>query len=316
MIQDLKSLFDFILRHEYTYVFGNLGRRPHVVYKFLLEHLPGLNVAVSSPYYSFPSSGDQRIRTVDYSSSLKCDLLLFVEPVPYSRVMDKPEGVGRMVVFASHLMLPSHGQRPTMVTNFDCFSVVDLIDKTRKLISLQDGSMQTNNVNHIKPPSSYESSLHVQVIDGRNPVSLEPNAYVVVDLTHPPSAFKLYLSFLDAFDVMLRSVECVGRWVIAFPERHGIRQFEQLAQDVIDKLYCVKFEHGNVQSSSGSRNLNLLLSILPFYKSGVVDPQTFDVPTDTFFGIEYTAPETPEELFKAGTKFNLQHWVGSMYRIL
>lgn len=305
MIPTLQDLFAFVLRHEFTFVFGNLGRKPHLIYQFLAEELPGVNVAIVSPFYSFPTSGDHRIRTIEPSSAstVKCDLLIYAEPMPYTRLGDKPEGVGRSVVLCSHLMLQDN-VRPTMVAYFECLSVADTIQKTRRLQTLQDGSVQTNNVNHIKSP------LRVQVIDPSTASLEHPDTFAVIDLTHHTSPIRLYLSFWDAFDVLLRHVECVGRWVIAFPERHGAKVFEQLAQDVIDKLYCLKFEHGNVSSRS-----NHLLSLMPFYKSGVVDPQSFDVATDTFCGLEYTAPDSAEDVFKAGAKFNLEHWVGSVYRL-
>ncbi|GFV91952.1 uncharacterized protein TNCV_2729181 [Trichonephila clavipes] len=72
-MNSIQDLLQFILRHDYVVVFGNLGRYPRV----LLMHSfadSQQNVWPFTPYYLCSSTPDERIRVVKPSKVQPCDL--------------------------------------------------------------------------------------------------------------------------------------------------------------------------------------------------------------------------------------------------
>lgn len=303
----LTDLFQFILRHDQVVVFGNLGRNPKIISEFLASD-PGINVAVLSQFYLFDSTEDNRIRVVNPNQPLDfCDLYIIVEPTPYELV-EKPPKATRMVIFTSHF---AYNTRPETVWTNVCYfhtdtsSISDAVKYTQDLLKSQDHSIQTQNVNLI----SVEATNKL-IISGQpdTPFIETSDTYVIIDLTRFETPFIMYLAFLNAFDFLVANKNSVKRWVMCFNQKTGRKGFDQFTQYCLDKLFCKRIEHGNVTE------IGKILALLPFYKSGSID-RAFTIPKSRFGDVDYISPSTPLETCKAATMFNLDHWVGNIYRI-
>lgn len=300
----LDQLVSFILRRSQTIVFGNVVRHPKALYK-ALEAVPMLQVAIVSKHYLFPTSRDNRIRIVNKTDD-RCDLLILLEPSPY-KLLDKPPTASRMVVFTSHLNFKTNPESVFTYISYFHFesSRVQLVRDIKRLLEIQDASVQTTNASAIET-----GAVNVMNVKGRMDGDvLEVSTYVVIDLSlHQTSSFGMYLAFLDAFEFLLLNVDKVSNWLISFPEKHGRQAFDQFVQETLDNLYCLKFENGNVT------DLKNILALLPFYNSGIID-RKYNIKTFNFAGVEYVAPDTMQDACKAAAMYNLEHWVKSVYRL-
>lgn len=301
----LQDLLQFLLRHDNVVVFGNLGRNPQVVYNMLAAD-PHLHVVIQSQFYVSGSSADNRIRMITNADIPPdpIDLFVVMEPEPY-KLLQKPPQAARWVVFTSHLTFTS---RPETVWTHVCYfhssNLSEMCRNTQRLLQLQGASFQTANVHDVRV-----NAVNTLVVPRQTDATLsEPNTFVIVNLTQYTHPFIMSLAFWDSFDYMLKHVDFIQGWRICFPLKYGRAAFEQFIQTCLDTLFCKKIEHGNVKS------LNQILTLLPYYKSGCVD-RTFNVPKSRFLGAEYIAPVDSIDICKAATMYNLEHWVGNMYRI-
>lgn len=300
-MDSLEDLFRFILRHNHVIVFGNLGRQPQIIFEQLKSD-PQLNVVIQSYFYNVPSTPDNRIRQSKDDDA--CDLMVVLEPFP-NQPLQKPPNAARLVVFTSHLNYST--PRETVWTHVCFFHSPSLslqAIKTQELLKAQDTSVQVKNLNQVQV-----DAINTLVIHGKSELVVNhPNTYVLVDLTRYSHALPMYLAFLDAFDFMLNHKDYVQKWMICFPQQRGRQAFDQFVQYCLDGFHCKTFPHGNVTDKG------TILSLLPFYKSGSID-LNFTIPISKILGVEYISPSTPEDVCKAATKFNLEYWVGNIYRI-
>lgn len=306
-MESIEDLIHIILRNKYTIVFSNLGRYPLILFR-VLEAMPHLQIAVQSPHIKLETHPNLRVikpnATID-----ACHLLVVVEPSPRDTVV-KPTHVLRVVVFTSQLNFHSSSEIIwTHVVYFhDPSNLQDLADNTKRLLSVQDGSFQTHDLEKVFEHLPADS-FHIVVIQGRKHDAIHANGtYVAVDLIHHTSPFEMLLAFWDAFDFMLANADKIKRWCVFFPLKNGRKGFEQCAQNCIDKLLCMKIDHGNV------RTLAKLMALVPFYQSGCID-RKFDVPSSSFGNLEYVAVKSPQEACRAATKYDLEHWVGAVYHV-
>lgn len=306
-MDSLQELTKFLLQNTQTIVFGNLGRHPEVLSKALTS-IPHINIAIISPNNLFtPQTPDNRIRVIQpqYAHTERCDLMIFIEPHPF-KLIDKPVHAARVAVFSSHL---SFQTLPDSIWTYAAYfhtlgTLADLSRRTKHLLNRQDASVQTNNLTLIPV-----DAVHKLIISGHTDGVIDSNdTYVIIDLRECTTAFEMYLAFWNAFDFLVSHYDSVSGWIICFPERNGRNIFNQFTQKCIDALFCKKFEHGNVTK------LNVLLSLIPFYRSGIVD-QTFKVVQSSFGGIKTVSPKTVLDTCKAAANYNLEHWVNSTYRI-
>lgn len=303
-MESADDLVQFIFRNEYTIVFGNLGRYPQQLYN-ALEKVPQLQIAIQSPFIIYPFSSDNRIRVVNPNQPLKqCDLLVVIEPAPQHKVV-KPPNASRIVVFTSHLNFKTCPSTIwTHITYIYASNLQLLARDTKHLLSIQDGSIQTRDVNQVKL-----DTVHNLILRGRtNKPVTQPETYILIDLVNDSSAFEMFLRFWESFDYMLANVKSIKGWAICFPQKNGRRSFEQFAQNCLDTLFCRKMEYGNVKT------LSHLLALVPFYRSGCID-RNFDIPTSLFGDVRYVSVKSPQEACQAATKYDLEHWVGPLYRI-
>lgn len=303
-METLSDLFQFILEREKTLVFGNLSRYPNVLSDFIRSKYDSMEIVIVSRYYTFPTTADDNIRSVAHiqAKNLQCDLLVYCEPYPYETV-EKPPNVSHMVVFTSHLAFPSNRDWAN-VCFFHDGDLSDLMDKTHRLLRLQDGSLQSHSTSKVRIDRT-----HVQFLGPSETFHLKrekEKTYFVINLTSLTSPHSMLLRFWDAFDFMIRHFESVDRWLICFSEKGGKKAYEQFTQETIDKLFCKKFENGN------KTELKSILSFVPFYKSGVVD-RRFDQPIDEFCDLKIIAPKTLTDAFKMVVVHNVEQLVGSVH---
>lgn len=304
-MESLQDLLQFILRNEYSVVFSNLGRYPKILLD-ALEALPQLQISVQSNIILFPAPKeelDHRVRIV--SSSLDpCDLLVVVEPSPQQKVV-KPLQAKRIVVFTSQLNFQFDPATIwTPITYIHASNLQLLVDHTRRLLSIQDDAVQTNDVKNITL-----DVVHKLVVAGRTFDSVPHNdTYVVVDLIRCTSGFEMFMTFLNSFDFMLENIDKIRGWLICYAHKNGRLAFEQFIQNCLDKLFCRNTEYGNVTK------LQHLLAMVPFYQSGCID-RNFNVSTQSFGNVRYVAVKSAIEACQAAMRYDLEHWAGPMYII-
>ncbi|KAG8173821.1 hypothetical protein JTE90_016310 [Oedothorax gibbosus] len=304
-MNNLQDLLQFILRHDGVAVFGNLGRNPQVVYDMLAADSQ-LQVVIRSNYYIAVGSVDNRIRMITSGDIPPdpIDLYVVLEPDPY-KLVEKPRQAARWVVFTSHFTYQSRPETVwTYVSYFHGINVSDMMRNTQHLLKLQENSIQTHNVQNVPV-----NSINKLIVPRQTDDTLSaPDTFVIINLIHFSNPHLMSLAFWDAFDYMLAHKDFVKGWLICFPLKNGRHAFEQFIQNCLDALFCKTFEHGNVTS------MTQILTLIPYYKSGSID-QTFNVPISQFIGAEYIAPQDPIDTCKAATMYNLEHWVGNLYRI-
>ncbi|KAF8796690.1 hypothetical protein HNY73_001036 [Argiope bruennichi] len=216
-MESTSDLFQFILEREKTIVFGNLSRYPEKISELIRSKYNSMEIIVVSRYYTFPTTADDNIRSASHISAknLQCDLLIYCEPYPYEHI-EKPPKVSHMVVFTSHLAFPFDDTwvRVCFIHDND---LSNLMEKTNKLLQLQDGSIQSNNVSKLQI-----DHVRIQSIGSRETFHLQygkEKTYFVIDLTSLNSPHAMLLRFWDAFDFMIRHFDTVERWMICFPEK-------------------------------------------------------------------------------------------------
>ncbi|GFT71245.1 uncharacterized protein NPIL_552051 [Nephila pilipes] len=232
-MNSVQDLLQFILRHDYVVVFGNLGRYPRVLFEALAADNQ-LNVAIQSQYYLCPSTPDERIRVVKPNHVQPCDLFVVLEPTPY-QLLEKPAQATRMVVFTSHF---TYNTRPenvwTFVSFFHTLNVTEMSRHTQELLSRQDHSIQTSSISQV-----HVDAVHTVTLYGRGDGTLiTPDTYVLIDLTKYSSPFHMFLAVWDSFDYMLSNKNFIKGWMICFPQKNGRQAFDQFIQNCLDKLFC------------------------------------------------------------------------------
>lgn len=300
VMETVQDLFRFVLKQEKTIVFGNLGRCPEILFQALAD-IGFLEIVIVLDYYLVPSINTQ-IRILHSNDPIpRCDLLVFMEPKSL-QFIDKHSEASRAVIFTSHFTFQTDPKSNWVYVSY--FNGKNLAASTRTLLEKQDFSLQTRNVSLVQ--SNYVSSV---ILTGQQPVPIAPNTYVIIDLTKfNKDILPMYLAFWNAFDTMIENSSNVSRWVICFPEGNARRSFDIFAQKCIDSLFCRKFEHGNVT------HIQELLSLLPFYKSGIVD-RRFNIRTFHFGNVEMIAPATTEDACKAAIMYDLEPVVKNVFRI-
>lgn len=306
-IDSLQELLSYILRQSQTIVFGDLSRHLGSLFKVIQETLPQLRVVVTSPHpqrYIFPST--ETIRFIDYHSisSDDSDLLILVEPNPKQDVLDKkPLRVSRFLVITSHFNFTvRQGSVFANVSYFHQWKQLGL--DTRRLLKIQDGSVQSASPHSIKV-----DSINVKIVRGSQIVGPdEPPTFVIIHL-NDTKPFNMFLSFLDSFDYMLSHIDTIQRWLICFHEKDGKRSLDQFFQHTIDRLHCIKFDAGN------ATNMTEILTLMPFYASGIVD-EPYESQKQSFGSVEYIASDSVRDVCRAVTKHDLVHFVGPVYVIV
>lgn len=298
-MKNLDDLFDFILEHDKTIVYGNLGRQYTVLFDYLMHQFPTFDIVVFSPYYEFPAT--QNIHTKE-EAIRKCDMLLYIEPAPRTPIRC-PDNVGRTVVFASHMLVNCYEESPVFVSYFHSphHDLAEEIRRTRELNARRDSSIRTERADVMKSQIDFGNvkTLGTPSSDialGRD--ILSEKTYVVVDGTQARSPIALYLQLWDCFDYLKANLSSVERWLICFPER-AMKSHEQLVQTCVDSLFCnKKLKNGNVLE------VHELLSIFPFYASAVIDKESA-VQEHTFCRKRYIAPAFLDEAMKSCIVYNL-----------
>lgn len=315
-MESVQDLMQAILGNQYTVVFSNLGRYPEILFK-AFEAMPHLQVAVQSPRIELEvsphvrvvkSSDDETTTTPPLRDA--CNLLVVLEPSP-NDVVVKPAHVLRVAVFTSQLCFqwcPDEIPWKHVVYFHAPDTLQVLADDTKRLMAVQDASLQTRDLELVFEQIPVDS-FHIVRVEGRKHDALRnDDTYVMVDLRRHTSPFSMLIAFLDAFDFMLANVGNVKRWCLCFPEKNGRRSFDQSVQNCLDRLFCLEIDGGNVTS------LAKVLTLVPFYRSGCFN-RNFDIPTFSFQNLECVAVKTPQEACRAAAKYDMEHWAGPIYHV-
>lgn len=311
-MKETQDLIAFLLRQERTVVFGNLGRRVHVLCKALLQTVPHLEIAVVSPFYPFPALNHRiRVYTSDEDIKGKCELLLYLEPRSHQIIWKHPMAA-RVAVLASHLNFKTDQVAIGSQWVHACFFHFDdgAVERTQRLLKCQDMPLQARHVQQV----DYGSGVNQFILKGyASDIPSTPDLHIVVDLTnYTRDALEMYLKLWDAFDALLERVDFVQRWVVCFPEPNGLRSYQTLTQKCLDRLFCLRIEHGNRTA------LTDILRVVPYYKSGILDhlaPDNQDVVTSTFGGTRIVIPKTHREACRAAARYDLNPLLKNVFQI-
>lgn len=316
MYTDLQELFKYAMTNEQTLIFGNLGRLPNVYVDYIHQNYPHHKVRIVSNCYSVPIPSDF-IRQIKFDQALMemCDLLVIAEPFPYSEIPARFPNAGTTIIFTSHVIFKIRNEQCSFTTYFH-HQNNDLYSRNvKRLLELQDGSMESSNINLAKNRIDFPSVVSVGpskesdiTLGGNNtdPPSLSDSKnYVIVNLSNRYLPIEMYVYFWDVFDYMIRHIDQIERWSICFREKSKF-MYDNITQESINRLFCFKqFEP----------YLKNLLSLLPFYKSGVIDKR-INVKLENFHNLEYVAPLLLHDALKANIMFDLKPFVGSLYRVV
>lgn len=298
----VSDLLHLILHNERTIVFGNLGRYPKVIYEEL-ELIPHIQVRIISHLYPVVTR-DPRIRVLDRNDPIDfCDLLIYIEP-PSLNLIKKHPTTSHVVVFTSHFTFQTYDHDWWMyVCYFHTTSLNDDIEKTAKLLKLQDPSLQTSDPGLIKV--KYQNVT----ITKKGSAAPPSDSYIIIDLTpYKGETLPMFLAFWDHFDYMIQHFNSIKGWVICFSNYQSRRAFDRFTQKCIDILVCRGFTHGNVTE------IQKILSLIPFYKSGIIDKE-FKVPSSTFGRMKIVIPENLEDVCKSSVMYDINHLTKNVYYI-
>ncbi|KMQ82445.1 alpha-n-acetylgalactosaminidase precursor [Lasius niger] len=192
-------------------------------------------------------------------------------------------------------------------TGIDYFHDCD-VDKIRRLQTLKEVSEESKLIESAKNRVGFDTVLSVghdgsdiNLSSSDRPRPLTRKTYVVVNLTQVTSPLACLLYFWDAFDYMIDNIEQVEKWCICFRENGG-RQYVDFINETVDRLFCQRWD-----------NLPDILSKIPYYTSGILTDEPSDVPIQRWIDLEYVAPTSKIEAFKACISHNLKHLGGGIY---
>lgn len=307
----MDDLFKLVSQFSTTIVYGNLGRRPPLVHSFLTQNFSHFNILIVSKYYSFRSGDNVHVVTPEEARSKPCDLLVYIEPPPYTNVTVKPRQAARLLILTSHLVLtlPKPNDSWTLVTYFHETNP----EHVQKLLTLQDASWESSRIDAVKlqidffPVVSLGPTASDLTLGNVMTPPLPVKSYILINLTQTFSPMAMMLHFWDAFDYMAEQEDKIQGWLICFPEK-GVQPFLSFTQECIDQLFCKPLE----------TPLAELLALVPFYKSGItVDgaAASSQETRDRFCDLEYVAPDSIERLLTMLSKENLDHLAGNVYLI-
>lgn len=318
-MNSIKNVFNFINKNERTIVYGNLGRKYHMIYDYIIKELPTFEVIVESKYYKLFSKDHIHVSS---HSIEKCDLYIFIEPEPETLIIH-PELASKVVIFTSHLLLKFLNNSFWAFATYFHFnkSKETEINATKRLLELQQPSRYLNKLEKIfKYKLDFDEVKTVSVNTGdtasMNDIVLIPGnalpvlnrkTVVIADITQVTTSGGMYVYLLDIIDFMKENIEMIEYWFICFPN-HNIEKFDHIVNKNLDKLFCMNFKYSNV-------SLPNLILIYPFNKVGTIN-RCKPCVKKKFCQLTYIAPENDTEAFNASTLFNLELLVNNLYIIV
>lgn len=317
-MQSISTLFKFILKNERTIVYGNLGRKYHLIYDFLLKELPSFEVIIESNYYKLFSKNHIH---VNVKTSTKCDLYIYLEPEPDYLIIH-PEYASKVVIFTSHLLsrfLNNAYWAPATYFHLN-ESTENNINKTKQLISLQQTSryfdkldnvfkyrLDFDNVKSVSVNTGSSASMNDIVLIPGKPIPLFTEKTVVIaDLTQSKSAGAMHLYTLDIVDFLKDNIEMIEFWFICFPNHHNA-QFNDIVNSNIDTLFCIDFKYNNI-------SLPDIILMYPFFKTGTIN-RFASCETKSFCNLKYIAPTNEIDAYSAATLLNLEPLTQNIYLV-
>ena len=314
----MKQLFQFIMKNERTFVYGNLGRKYHLLYDYILKELPTFEVIMESKYYNLSSK--EHIH-VNVQTSTKCDLYIYIEPMPDELIIH-PEYASKVVVFTSHLLSQfAEDSYWAPATYFHLNNPIEMeVNKTKVLKSLQQSSRYLDHLDKIfKYRLDFHNVKTVSVNTGAsatfNDIILIPgNSYpifstktvVIADLTQVTSPGAMFVYLLDIIDFLKDNVDMLEYWYICFPN-HNISQYNLIVNTNLDWLFCMNFKYSNLSMSN-------IVSLYPFLKIGTIN-RSKPCTKRKFCHLNYVAPANDFDAYSVATLLNLEPLNFNLYLV-
>lgn len=315
-MDSIDEVFKFIMKNERTIVYGNLGRKYYIIYDYIIRNYPTFEIIIDSKYYNLFSKEHIHVNS---QVSTKCDLFIYIEPEPVSLII-QPELASRVVVFTSHLCSKFLNYSYWAFASYIHLnnSIDDEIQKTKKLISLQQPSRYFNKIDKLFKyrldfdeirlvsvnTSANASTNDIVLIPGNIYPSLEKKTVIIADLTHSISAGAIYIYLLDIIDFLKENINMIEYWFICFPVTHNV-EYINVINTTINKLFCRDFKYSNI-------SLPQTILIYPFYKTGTVN-RCEPCETKRFCNLNYVAPMNYCEAYSVAIVHNLEPLTNSIY---
>lgn len=316
-MNSIQDLFQFIMRNERTIVYGNLGRKYHMIYDYIIKELPTFEVIVESKYYNLLSKDHIHVSS---QSVEKCDMYIFIEPEPESLIIH-PELASKVVVFTSHLLSKFLNNSFWAFATYFHFnkSKEEEINATKKLLELQQTSRYLNKLDKVfKHRIDFDNVITVTSNTGMTPSSqdyilvpggsaipiLNRMTVIIADLTQVTTSGGMYVYLLDIIDFIKENINMVEYWFVCFPN-HNYEKFDYIINKNLDKLFCMNFKYSNV-------SLPNLILLYPFNKVGTIN-RCKPCVQKKFCHLNYISPKRDLEAFSASTLLNLEPLVKNLY---
>lgn len=315
-MNSIQNLFQFIMKNERTIVYGNLGRKYHMIYEYIIKELPTFEVIVESKYYKLFSRDHIHVRS---QSVEKCDLYIFIEPEPEMLIIH-PELASKVVIFTSHLLSKFLNNSFWAFATYFHFNTSKEaeINATKRLLELQQTSRYLNKLDKIfKYKLDFDEVITVGVNTGLTPsandvVLIPGNALpilnqmtvIIADLTQVTTSGGMYVYLMDILDFIKENIAKVEYWFVCFPN-HNNEKFNYLIDKNLDKLFCMNFKYSNV-------SLPNLILMYPFNKVGTIN-RCKPCVKKKFCHLTYIVPENETAALGAATLFNLEPLVKNIY---
>lgn len=315
-MKSIENLFQFIMRNERTIVYGNLGRKYHMIYEYIIKELPTFEVIVESKYYKLFSRDHIHVSS---QSAEKCDLYIFIEPEPESLIIH-PKLASKVVIFTSHLLSKFLNNSFWAFATYFHFnkSKEEEIRATKRLLELQQTSRYLNKLDKIfKHRLDFDEILTVSsntgptasandiiLIPGNALPTLNRMTVVIADLTQVTTSGGMFVYLLDIIDFIKENIDKVEYWFVCFPNNNN-EKFDYIITKNLDKLFCMNFKYSNV-------SLPNLILLYPFNKVGTIN-RCKPCVQNKFCNLNYIAPEHDSDAFSASTLFNLEPLVKNLY---
>lgn len=307
-MKTLDDLFNFVFTHDKTIVYGNLGRKPLVLYDYITKNYPTFDIQVFSKHYHFPPT--QHIKT-NPKEIEKCDLLIYLEPPPRISISTL-DRVARIVVFTSHLYLD--GDSCAYVSYYQTSNIHQEMLFHKRVLNLQECSVEASKGDLLKTQYDYFNIKTVGINNplcdiniGKNTLALDSKSFLIVDLTNTTSSLHLFVSLWDVMDYLKENLDMIEKWIICFPEKK-MRQYQTFIQECRNKLICKQFKYGNITSKAW------LFALTPFYQSISVDVDSL-CSVKKFCNLKYVTPKNENEAYTCALKHHLIPLTGHVFLI-
>jgi hypothetical protein len=246
-MDSLEQLFRFIVdnKNKDLIIYGNLGRYPDTIVRYLKEFFPSTYIVLHSKYFDLKKELKDFDDTIYLNSPvLGCDMFVCLEPPIHSRPFRYNV---HTVVFCSHLMFDKPPPDNVRIVSFWSYADVEReIRKSRELFGqLQNVAVHQRHSKYIKNGVDFFRTKSISCCNNNNnnrddysmsdDVNFEEETYVVVNLIPCKTFLEAFLHLLKICDVLRRNLHLIRGWHVCHDNLSGflktVRKLNSLSLD-------------------------------------------------------------------------------------